>query len=307
MRRLVALLTTLTLVLGVAAAPALAADGDDITGRVMLVAGGDVTVAAGEEAAVVIVAQGHADVAGTVGTLVVLDGTAATSEDARLDSVVLVNGTLDLSAGTTVTRDVAQLNSTVNRAEDATIEGSVTDLAADAAAFGVFVGFASLMLWLGFGVATILVGLVAAALAARQVRAATAYISRQPGTTFLAGLLAAIALPVVAVLALLTVVGIPTGFALLFVVWPAVGFVGYLVAAIWIGEWLVNRGGATPPERPYLASVIGILVVTVLGFVPLITLIVSMFGLGAVVRAAWATVRGATTRADARGPGWIPA
>jgi hypothetical protein len=306
MRRLLTLLVPLALVLGVTG-PVLAADGDAIAGRVMLVAGGDVTVAAGEEADVVLVAQGHADVAGTVGTLLVLDGSAATSGNARLSSVVLINSSIDLAPTAVVTGDVAQLNSTVNRADGATIEGSVTDLAADAAAFGVFVGFASLMLWLGFGVATILVGLVAAALAARQVRAATAYISRQPGTTLLAGLVAAIALPVVAVLALLTVVGIPTGFALLFVVWPAVGFVGYLVAAIWIGEWLVNRGRATIPERPYLASVVGILLVTVLGFVPLITTIVSIFGLGAVVRAAWATARGATTRAEARGPGWIPA
>jgi hypothetical protein len=305
MRRLLPLLAALALALAIAG-PVLAADEDALSGRVIFVAGGDIAVPAGEEATLVVIAQGHADVAGTVETLVVLDGSATTAGDALLGSVTVINSTLELASGTTVSGDVSQLNSTIDRADGVVIGGSVTDLAAGAAAFGLFLGFASLVLWVGFGVATLLVGLVVAALAARQVRRTTAYMGSQPGTTFLVGLLAAIVVPLIAVLAFLTIVGIPTGFALLVVVWPAAGFAGYLVAAIWIGEWLVNRGRAAPPERPYLAAVVGIVIVTILGFVPLLTTILSVFGLGAVVRAAWSTARGVAAPAQAQTPDWSP-
>lgn len=305
MRRLLALMVAAALGL-VFAGPVLAAEPAGLNGRVMVVAGGDVSVPAGEEAELVVVADGHADVAGSVRTLVVVNGSATTAADARLDSITVVNSTLDLVAGTIVAGDISQLNSTINGADGATVEGSITDLTGDAAAFSLFLGFASIVLWLGFGLATILVGLVVAALAASQMRRATSYLSRKPGTTFLTGLLAAVALPIVAVLALLTVIGIPTGFALLVVVWPAAAFVGYLVAAFWIGEWLVNRGRATPPEHPYLAAVLGIVIVIVLGVVPLVTTVVSIFGLGGVILAAWATARGAAAPTQAPTPGWNP-
>ena len=61
-----------------------------------------------------------------------------------------------------------------------------------------------------------------------------------------------------AVLAMLTIVGIRPASALLIVVWPLVAFVGYVVAAIWLGEWLVERrDGAVAAERPYAAATVG--------------------------------------------------
>ena len=91
---------------------------------------------------------------------------------------------------------------------------------------------------------------------------------------------------------IVTVIGVPAGIGLLMVVWPMVAFVGYIVAAIWIGEWLLNRReGAVPAERPYAAATVGLLVAFVIGLVPLVTAIVSIFGIGAVVLAAWRTLR----------------
>jgi len=89
------------------------------------------------------------------------------------------------------------------------------------------------------------------------------------------------------------VIGIPTGIGLLVVIWPAVAFIGYVVAAIWLGEWLLSRrAGATPAERPYRAAVIGLLVAFVIGFVPTATAVLSIFGLGAVVLVAGRTMHG---------------
>ena len=108
---------------------------------------------------------------------------------------------------------------------------------------------------LGLALVTLVAGLALAALGARQVRSAEALISHQPGETILFGLAGLVVIPVVAILAMITIIGAPLGLAVLFMVWPAAAFAGYLVAGIWIGEWLLYRGTSERPERPYLAAV----------------------------------------------------
>ena len=60
-------------------------------------------------------------------------------------------------------------------------------------------------------------------------------ITKQPGETLLFGLAGLFVIPIVAILAMITVIGAPLGLAILLMVWPAAAFAGYLVAAIWIG------------------------------------------------------------------------
>lgn len=291
MKKLLVLITAVLLALGMAGI-AMAADGDlPHTGRVIVVTGGDVEIGADEQADAVIVVSGDAHIAGTVNTLFVVDGTA-TVTSATLETVGIVNGTVELSTGTTVTGDVLQLNSTVDRADGVEIGGAVKDIAGDVAGFAVFIGFAALAIWIGFGIATIGVGLLVAGLAARQARSATTLISREPGTTFLVGLLAVIVTPIVAGLAIATIIGMPVGLGLLLVIWPAAAFIGYIVAAIWLGEWLLGRRDAVRAERPYAAATVGLLAAFVLGLIPIVTALLSIFGLGAVVLAAWRTLRG---------------
>ncbi len=295
MKKLLVLLAALTLALGLAGT-ALSADGEFAhTGRIVFVAGGDIEIAAAEQADAVIVIGGDASVAGKVNALLVIDGTA-TVTGATLEEVVVFNGTVDLDASTTVSGDVSQFGSQINRADGAAIGGAVKDITGDLAAFGIFIGLAALALWIGFGIATLLLGLLVAGLAARQTRVATALISREPGRVVLVGLLALVIPPILAVMAMATIIGIPAGFGLLVVVWPAVAFIGYIVAAIWLGEWLLGRrDGAVRAERPYAAATVGLLVAFVIGLVPLVTALLSIFGLGAVVLAAWRTLRGGGT------------
>lgn len=292
MRKLLALLAAVALSLGVSGL-ALAADQDEPdSGRVIFVTGGDVEIRTDERADAVVVISGNAEIAGTVNTLFVVDGTA-TVTGATLETVGVINGTVDLAEGSSVTGDVLQLNSTVERADGVEIGGTVKDIAGDVAGFAIFIGFAALAIWIGFGIATILVGLLVAGLAARQARSATTLISREPGTTFLVGLLAIVVTPIVAGLAMATIIGMPAGFGLLLVIWPAAAFIGYIVAAIWLGEWLLGRrDGTVRAERPYAAATIGLLAAFVLGLIPIVTAVLSIFGLGAVVLAAWRTLRG---------------
>ena len=301
MKKLLGLLAALGLLLSFAGT-ALAADGaSGDTGPLLVSVQGDVDVAAGEQAGTVIVIDADARIAGSVGALVIVNGTASTESGAVLDSITVIRSTADLATGTTVTGDINRLDSTVNRADGVTVGGSVNDLATDAATFGLFIGAAAILFWLGFAIVSLLAGLVIAALAARQVRQATVLISREPVRTFLAGLLTAILVPLVAVLAFVTVIGIPAALALLLIVLPAAAFVGYMVAAIWIGEWVLARlnPSAAPSERPYAAVVLGLVVAFILGFIPLVTTIISLFGLGAVVLAAWQTFRGRSVAAGA--------
>lgn len=292
MKKLLALLAAVVLALGTAGI-AIAADGLlPHTGRVVFVAGGDVEIGTDEQADAVVVISGDATIAGTVNTLFVVDGTA-TVTSATLETVGVVNGTVELSTGTTVTGDVLELNSTVERADGVEIGGDVKDIAADVAGFAVFMGFAALAIWIGFGIATILIGLLVAGLAARQTRSATSLISHEPGTTFLVGLLAMIVTPIVAGIAMVTIIGIPAGLGLLLFIWPTAALIGYIVAAIWLGEWVLGRrDGGARAERPYAAATIGLLAAFVLGLIPIVTGVLSLFGLGAVVLAAWRTLRG---------------
>ena len=240
MKKLFVLLAVLALALGLTGS-ALAADGElPHTGRVVFVAGGDIEVGADEQADAVIVIDGDARIAGTVNSLVVVDGTA-TVTGATIEGIAIINGSLELEAGTTVLGDIGQLNSEVVQAEGVEIGGTIDDLTGNVALFGAFIGFAALAIWIGVGIATLVVGLLMAGLAARQTRSATSLIRREPGKTFLVGLLAVIVPPVLAVLVMITIVGIPAGLALLILVWPLLAFIGYIVAAIWLGEWLLGR------------------------------------------------------------------
>jgi hypothetical protein len=291
MRKLIAVLATLALTLALGG-PALAADGDlTHSGRVLIGVGGDVSLPVGEEADAVVVVDGHATVAGEANNVIVIDGTA-TITGTTIENLLVVRGSAEV-VDTSVVYDIRTLDAQVEQV-NVDLGGSVKGLDAELIGLGWIVGSALFLIWIGIGLATIVAGLLLAGLAARQVRSAGQLISRQPGRTAVAGLLALVVPPIVAVLAMITIVGIPIGFSLLLFVWPTLAFIGYLVAAIWLGQWVLARmrGQRDETERPYFAAVVGLLITLVLGFVPLFTAVISFVGLGAVTLLAWRTLRG---------------
>jgi hypothetical protein len=296
MKRLTLAFAAAALVLGLAAPAVLAASpGFDHTGRVLIAFNGDVTVPAGETADAVLVTGGTATIRGDVETLMVFDGDAVL-EGAHLQTVVVTGGTLTIDAATTVQGDVRTLNTTVTQDPAATIGGTVETLDRDLTTAAAIIAPAFVLFMLGFGLVTLVAALALAALAARQVRTAEILIGKEPVETLLFGLAGLVVIPLAAVLAMFTVIGIPLGLAILFMVWPAAAFIGYLVAAIWIGDLLINRGVTPgPAERPYLAAVVGIVVLWVVSLVPLVGAIASLFGFGAVLLLAWRTFRRPST------------
>jgi hypothetical protein len=149
------------------------------------------------------------------------------------------------------------------------------------------------------GLATVIAGLLVAGLASRQVRDAELLISREPLQTIGIGILGVIAVPVVAFVLIATVIGAPLGVGILFAILPLAAFVGYIVGAIWIGEWvLAQTSSRQVHEKPYLAAVIGVLVLAAVAIVPIlgiVSVIASLFGFGAVIRLASRALRSPTT------------
>ena len=87
-------------------------------------------------------------------------------------------------------------------------------------------------------------------------------------------------------------VGAPLALAMLIGLWPLTAFLGYLVAAIWIGEWLLARvGSGAPRERPYLAAFIGVVIVELMSIFPPLVMIAGFMGFGAVLLLAWRSFR----------------
>jgi hypothetical protein len=249
---------------------------------------GDVTVPAGEQADTVFVANGTATISGQVKNVVVISGSAILN-GATLENVFVTSGTVTLGAGTTVSGDVRTIDATVTQDPTAVVSGSVRAADADLIAFGAAIVPLIVLFFLGFALVTIVAGLALAALAARQVRSAEELMSHEPVETFIFGLAGLVVVPLVAILMMVTIVGLPLGLAILLMVWPAAAFAGYLIAGIWIGEWLLYRGDKVRPERPYLASVLGLIVLQVAGIVPFVVPIASLFGFGAVLLLAWRT------------------
>jgi hypothetical protein len=264
------------------------------TGRVLVSTGGDVTLPADEHADVVVVVNGTATIRGEVNTIVVVNG-AADLLGARTENLVAVKSPVELGPGTVVQGDVQQLDSLVHQTGNAQIQGRVTDLAATLIGIGAVLGPALLLMWIGFGLAAIAAGLLLAGLAARQVRAAEGIISREPVLALAAGIVGVFVFPILAILLIATLIGAPLGAGILLGILPLVAFVGYLVAGIWLGEWIVRRTSSESiRERPYLAAFIGVFILQALGVVPIlsiVTMIASLFGFGALLVLSYRTLR----------------
>lgn len=295
MQRLLIILATVACLLGIGAPAVLAAEPLPHTDRLLVSVNGPIDIPAGDQLDTLVVVGGDARISGDVRTIVVVRGTA-TLAGATTGTLVVVNGTADLQAGTTVLGDVRTLDGSVVQQSGATVAGSVRAMDGDLAAFfgalGLLLVPVFILLFIGMALATIAAALLVAALGARQVRATGALIRREPGPVLVAGILGSIVLPLLAVLSIVTVVGAPIGLGMFFIVLPAVAFLAWIVAAIWIGDWMVTRmRGTAEPGRPYLAAVLGVIILAVAGILPFVSAIATLFGFGALLLAAWRMFR----------------
>jgi hypothetical protein len=291
MHRLIGLLAALILVLGIGVSATVAAEPSYPADRVLVSVNGTADVAAGDDLDALVVVGGSATVRGDVQDLVIVGG-SATLSGATAERLTVIDGSATLAGGSTVLGDVRTLGGTVTQDPGSTVQGSVQRLDADLAAVGILLIPMFILLFIGFGLAAIVAGLVVAAFGARQVRVAESLITREPGQVLVAGLIGMVVLPLVSVLVMMTIVGAPVGFAMLFILLPLIAFAGWIVAAIWIGDWILGRlRGTAETGRPYRAALVGVIALAFAGIVPFVSAIATLFGFGALLLMAWRTIR----------------
>ncbi|MFL5736822.1 MAG: hypothetical protein ACJ76P_05740 [Actinomycetota bacterium] len=264
--------------IAVAAVPALAGSaaastGDGIGSRVVLLGGLDVPE--GKTVEDVFVLRGPVTIDGTAtGNVLSVDGHVTVSGHIE-GNLIAVNGPVELKDGAEVDGDVSsRLTPTI--APGATVKGAVKGVNVDFQFGNVFA--ARFVFWLAASISLLVLGLLLLAFVPRAAAATVETMRESTGAAIGFGFVVFIGLPVVAVLALVTLVGIPLGLGILLALVPLYS-VGYVTTV-----WLLGRRIVRAPASPYLAFLVGWAILRVLALVPalggILWFLASVFGLG---------------------------
>ncbi len=266
--------------------PVVSVDGDArITGRVN---------------GAVYVGRGDLVVTGQItGDALVLDGNAVVV--GRVDGdLTVVNGKATVLAGANVRGNVTSRRTP--SAAPGTVHGSVETLDFQT----IFAGFTIVILALLWITVTLSVGVLGFLFVALFPGAADAVVvaGRRVGMSFLTGLGVGILGPILGIIIMTTVVGIPLGAAVLGSV-AALGPLGYAASALVVGRIIVK--GSKPGARVG-AFFLGFGILQFAALVPglgfLIAFVFATYGLGAVTLAGWRAGRG---RVGAEAPSEVAA
>jgi hypothetical protein len=252
----------------------------------------------------------------TVGDVVVLDGTVriagrATGDVVSVSGPVRLTGRVDgdlitvsdrafLGPAARVGGDLRYGDERPVLAPGATVGGTLSNENwADAAnGWGWVSAFAW---WLAVSVSTLIVGALLVWLAPGALYAAERAVREHLGATVGWGVAIAIGVPLLAVLALVTLVGIPFGVALLLATIPVL-LIAYATTA-WIVGRRVLRGRSASPWAALLA---GWAILRVLALIPvvggLVGLAATIVGLGALAVALWQARRPGAAAARPEAP-----
>ena len=242
-------LALLIVALTPASAVAQAASDSSTGDRVVIT--GPVTIDRGETADDVVVIDGDVSVAGRVrGDLIVVSGKLRISGTVDGD-VAAVAERATLAPGARVGGDLIYGDERPLVPAGATVEGDIDRVSVDEITDPAgFIGAAAL--WIAVSVSALILGLLLLWLAPRALEAAFAAASSSIGAVIGWGLLLFFGLPILAVIALVTLVGIPLGVALLLALLPLYA-IGYTTSA-----WLLGRRLVGPPRGRVLAFLAGL-------------------------------------------------
>jgi hypothetical protein len=244
---------------------------------------GDVVVDRGQTTKDVVVADGDVTVrtAGTVdGDLVVADGDV-TIRGHVTGNVVTFAGTAILDRRAHVDGDLLYGDKKPKVAPGAQVGGDVKKFKAEDFSGGAIA--LSIGIWVAVTVSMLVLGLILLALFPKAADAVARAAKARTGRAALLGLLTFFLIPIVGIIALITVVGIPLGAGLLLAVLPIYGL-AYTASAFVVGRLVSEQG------TRIVAFVIGLLILRVLALVPflggLVWFLATILGLGALLVAA---------------------
>ena len=272
MSRLASLLVLIALG-ALAPASALAAGARSDHGDTIVVIRGDVTVPRGETVDGVVVASGDVRIAGrSDGDVVVFSGDALVS--GRIDGdLVIASGQARLLPSAYVSGDVNYGDERPIVAGQAIVRGDVTEKD-----WGDSIDFLPFVFGIGFWVlmsgSALLLGCLLLLIAPRAADALSDRSRERIGPLIAIGIAIAICLPVAAVIASITIVGIPLGFAILLALLPLAA-IAYVTAA-----WALGRRLVKEPRNRFLSFLAGLAILRLLALVPIFG---GFVGLAAVV------------------------
>jgi hypothetical protein len=274
------------LLVGVFAAPAAAqSESEDDGPRVVLT--GRVDVGEGETTDSVVIFDGPAVIDGDVnGAVVAFNGDVLVRGHVD-DDVVAFKGRVTLEDGATVGGDVVSSDRPVV-AQGATVDGDTRRVN-----FSNYFRSLGWLIWIGWwlavGVSLFVLGVLLLALFPRIFPRTLEAARTQVGPVIGWGIAIAVGLPIVSVLVMITLVGIPLGLVGLLSL-ALLYSVGYIVAALLLGRRLLPE-----PRSVYVAFLVGLAILRVVGIVPLlgglVTAAATVYGVGALAIAAWTSAR----------------
>jgi hypothetical protein len=260
--------------------------------RFVIVNGSDMTLPADQSVEVLIVSNGHARIEGDAAAIFVVNGTVDLV-GAHANGVVAISSEVHLDGASVVSGDVRLYGSTVVGASPATVTGAVRQVGPDMLLNWPNIGTILFWIYIAFVVSALMAGVLLAAVAGRQVRAASALITNEPAMVVGAAFLGVLGLLMLGILALVTIVGIPFGIGVLAILFPAMLIVGYIVAGTWVGEMILGQSSPrVARERPILAAAVGLAAVGLISIIPGVGGLVSFVGFGAVFLLTWRAARG---------------
>jgi hypothetical protein len=280
MRRSMIVGILLILLLGLAA-PAWAQDAQ--AREAFVVRSGRADVPEGQTVGDLVVFHGSATVDGTVeGSLTAFDAPVTISGRVNGD-VVAFNGRVQLQSGANVTGDVVSQSAPVV-ASGATIGGATKRLETNTNWEG-FGWAGKLAWWLAVSISTLVVGLLLVWLIGRGAATVLEAGRTRIGPSIGLGLGLFFGLPILAIIALVTVVGIPLGLGLLAAL-LLIYALGYSAAA-----WILGRSLVREPTTWVVAFLVGWAILRVVALVPILGGLVwfaaVVIGLGALALAIW--------------------
>ena len=252
-----------------AASASAADDGGDDGDRIVVK--GSVVVDREETAGNVIVVKGDATIRGRVtGNVVVVDGDV-TIRGSVAGDVVAVSGLATLGRRGRVSGDLVYGDDKPVQAPGSRVAGDVKKFKiGDASILGAIV------IWLGFTISLLLLGLVLLLLAPRAGEAVARTGKAKPLIAALVGLVSFFLLPVIAIAACVTVIGLPLGIVLLLLILPLYA-IGYLTAALVVGRLILKKARI-------LAFVVGLVILQLVTLIPIaggiVGFLATVFGLG---------------------------
>lgn len=242
----------------------------------IVVVSGDVTVPRGETVDGIVVVSGDVHLAGrSTGDVVLFSGNAVVS--GRIDgNLVTFGGRAYLPPGAFVSGDVRYADKHPRVFGAARVGGDIEKI--DAGNALDFLPVLGILFWLAFGISAAILGVLLLLIAPRAADAIYARSRERAGPVIAIGIAIAICLPVAAVIAAVTLVGLPLAFGITLALLP-LGAVAYVASA-----WALGRRIVKPPRGRIVAFLAGLGILRAAALVPVVGFFVTLaavaFGLG---------------------------